>query len=258
MTGLIVKIKNITDAAQPIFVEAELVDYHGKKHIFRDKYPVFSSHEECSVPCMGEIRCVIINENDGSLVVDTSLIDGVNSVEGESCFEISKNQIRQIESSCVRINSQMKDLLQGIRFDDIPALNTFPVWEKMDPKGRTYWGTSHFWNLDCNGVSSTQDLSELEWNGNETNLEVDSRSEVPTMLRKTLGIIKAWQEQLEVCYGGTSFYILASYCDNSDEQNQRAFFATTTMRFWTERGGMPMTDFSDFYNWKEPAIVIFL
>ena len=258
MTGLIVEIKKITDQAQPLYVEAELVDIHGKRHVFHDKLPVFSSLEFSSFPCIGEIRCVIIDQNEESLVVDTSILDGVNSIEGEACFEISKNQIRQIDSSCVRINDQMKDLLQDIRFDDVPALNGFPIWEKKDQIGRIYWGTSHFWNLDRNGVLPTQDLSELEWDGNETNLEVDSRDEVPAMLRKTLGIVKAWKEHLEVNYGGRSFYILASYCDNTDEERKEEFFAVTTMRLWAERGDVPMTDFRNFNNWREPAIAIFV
>lgn len=159
----------------------------------------------------------------------------------------------------VRINKSMAAFLKDIDIGIIKPDYSYPIWEKKDKAGRPYWGVSHFFNIDRHGISREEDLSILEWDGNEVNLETHSEAGVQDILKGTIAIIKAWKEVLESDYGNVPFYILASYCDNREELESGEasdFFAITTFRFWAPRGQDTATDLSDFEEWKEPAILI--
>lgn len=88
-----VMITKITDESFPIFVEAVLTDYHGKSHYFTDKLPIFSLEHTPDLPCEGAIRCVIIQDNGESCLIDTSIPDDVQSTQGVFSFKVPKSQI---------------------------------------------------------------------------------------------------------------------------------------------------------------------
>ena len=88
-----VMITKITDESFPTFVEAVLTDYHGETHYFTDKLPIFSLERTPKLPCEGVIRCIIIQDNGETCLIDTSLPDGVWSTQGLFSFEVLKTQL---------------------------------------------------------------------------------------------------------------------------------------------------------------------
>ena len=160
----------------------------------------------------------------------------------------------------IQPNRAMKLLLQRhkINTDDVPAKHTSPIWKKQDQTGRPYWGVSDFWHLDQNGVPASEDLSQLEWDGNEVHLDAYAEDQIPGILRETIGIIKAWMRQLEQEEPDTPFLILASYDDGAELVNKEDFpdgFYSTTLRFWSPRGGNTVVNLASFEDWEQPALL---
>ena len=159
----------------------------------------------------------------------------------------------------MRINKSMSALLQGVQVENIAPNYAYPIWQKWDEAGRPYWGVAHFWHMDRHGISQDQDLSILEWDGNEVYLESRSEEDVQEMLKATIAILKAWKAILERDYSHVPFYLLASYCDNQEERERgeaAAFDASATFRFWAPRGQDAVVDLDNFDDWKEPAILM--
>ena len=157
-------------------------------------------------------------------------------------------------------NKAMKRLLQqhGIDVDDVPVKNAYPIWKKHDPAGRPYWGVSDFWHLDQNGVPSSEDLPQLEWDGNEVHLDACSEGQISGILRKSIGIIKAWERQLEREEPDMPFLILANYDDGAELVNKADFpngCYSITFRFWAPRGRNTVVDLSFFDDWEQPALL---
>ena len=88
-----VTITKITDNSFPIFVEAEFTDFYGETHCFSDKLPIFSLEHNPKLPCEGVIRCIVIQDNGETCLIDTSLPDGVWSTQGLFSFEVLKTQL---------------------------------------------------------------------------------------------------------------------------------------------------------------------
>ena len=160
----------------------------------------------------------------------------------------------------MRLNKKMNTLLRelGIDIDNISPEYDYPIWQKFDQAGRPYWGVSHFWNIDKRGVSGEQDLSQLDWDGNEMNLDAKSKAEIPKIFEKMIGIIKAWKEKLENNYPNTQLYIFASY-DNGDELEDNEDFPdgwySLTFRFYSPRGGNTVVNLESFDEWEQPALM---
>lgn len=93
IVGVKVTITRITDDSFPSFVEAMLTDYQGEAHYFTDKLPVFSLEDNPKLPYDGTIRCIVIQDNTESCLIDTSVPDDVRSIQGIFTFEVHKNQI---------------------------------------------------------------------------------------------------------------------------------------------------------------------
>lgn len=161
----------------------------------------------------------------------------------------------------MKTNSGMKSLLQKHlieSIDNIPENHEYPIWKKADIAGRMYWGVSSFWGLDDNPMHSHQDLSQLEWDGNEVYLDAQREEDVSDILRKAIGILVFWKNELETRYPDTPFYLLASY-DNGDMQimdEAESPVRSVTLRFWADRGGNTVIDLSKFNDWDQPAIVV--
>ena len=77
--------------------------------------------------------------------------------------------------------------IEGIVPDD-----SYPVWTKNDPFGRTYFGVGNFCGTDM-AIKEDTDLSWMEWEGNEVFLS-DEDSQV--LFERAVGIIKGWRDQL--------------------------------------------------------------
>ncbi|ADU20839.1 hypothetical protein [Ruminococcus albus] len=88
-------ITKITDnGTYPMWAEAELIDTHGKKHVFKDKLPIFA-HDDMDDTCPrdGVVRCFIKEEHDSFYVIDTRFPDDVESDDGETWFEVDKEKV---------------------------------------------------------------------------------------------------------------------------------------------------------------------
>ena len=160
----------------------------------------------------------------------------------------------------IQLNKAMKLLLQQhkIDVDSVKTRDSYPIWKKQDQAGRPYWGVSDFWNLDQNGVSASEELSQLEWDGNEVHLDAYAEDQIPEILRESIGIIKAWMVQLEHDEPDMPFLILASYDDGAELVNREDFphgCYSITFRFWAPRGGNTVVDLSSFEDWEEPALL---
>jgi hypothetical protein len=101
MPEIVVAIVRITDEAFPGFVACELVDAHGRGHIFVDKVPVVSDQEisaATALPALGRLACEIESEwKDEAgrvlLRVDTSRPHGIESTTGDTIFELLGEQV---------------------------------------------------------------------------------------------------------------------------------------------------------------------
>lgn len=160
----------------------------------------------------------------------------------------------------IQLNKAMKLLLQQHKID-VDAVNTnnsYPIWKKQDQAGRPYWGVSDFWNLDQNGVSASEGLSQLEWDGNEVHLDAYAEDQIPGILRESIGIIKAWMVQLEHDEPDMPFLILANYDDGAELVNKEDFpdgCYSITFRFWAPRGGNAVVNLASFEEWEQAALL---
>lgn len=159
----------------------------------------------------------------------------------------------------MKANQAMRLLLhkQGIDINAAPETHTSPIWKKQDPSGRPYWGTGEFWRVDEH-LSADQDLSQLEWDGNELHLDAYAKSSVAPMLRRGIGIMKAWKTQLAQEYPKTGFLLLASFDDGQEHINKDDFpdgFFSLTLRFWAVRDGDTVVELRDFDTWEQPAFL---
>lgn len=133
-------------------------------------------------------------------------------------------------------NEPAKKLFDCTAIDDISPDNEYNVWGKTDSYGRDYYGVANFWNAD-NNIKEDCDLSWLEWDGNEVNIDNEISDDISSLFRKTVGIIKSWELQLkELCPEG-QFAILASYDDGSDLIEESDPYFGFTLRFWKIREG---------------------
>ena len=136
-------------------------------------------------------------------------------------------------------NELAKKLFDCTAIDDILPDNEYIVWQKTDLYGRDYYGVGNFWGIvrKDEDIEENCDLSWLEWDGNEVNIDNEICDDISSLFRKTVGIIKSWELQLkELCPEG-QFAILASYDDGSDLIEESDTYFGFTLRFWKIREG---------------------
>ena len=66
------------------------------------------------------------------------------------------------------LNESAKLLFGSLAIDEIPLVNDYPIYKKTAPCGRTYYGA--YWGVDSD-IEKNCDLSWLEWDRNEVNVE---------------------------------------------------------------------------------------
>ena len=112
------------------------------------------------------------------------------------------------------VNESAKLIFDNSIVDNISPVNEYPIWRKQDQFGRTYYGVSHFWNMD-NSIDESTDLSWLEWDGNEIHIDGTENDNIMSVFTKAVGIAKAWSEQMKRDYTDEQFIIIASFDDGS-------------------------------------------
>ena len=105
MLGVKITILRYADDSHPGWAECELTDEHGKGWRFIEKVPVVTRADldsSSSYPQPGLIACQIIDRRlapDGREVVtiDTSIPWDIESISGETRFDVSPNQLVDFE-----------------------------------------------------------------------------------------------------------------------------------------------------------------
>lgn len=95
-----ITITKITSEDFPICLEFKLTDRHGYCHVFEEKAPVLLSENEPipeSFPKTIKLRCELIETCEDYVVISTSEPYGIDSIEGEICFEVSSKYIHGVE-----------------------------------------------------------------------------------------------------------------------------------------------------------------
>ena len=90
-----VEIIRFIDDSQPGWVECRLVDAWQREWLFEEKVPIVTSEylgSESSYPAQGAIDCIVIGRKtigpQEVVTIDTSKPWSVNSVGGETCFDV--------------------------------------------------------------------------------------------------------------------------------------------------------------------------
>lgn len=160
----------------------------------------------------------------------------------------------------MRANRSMALLLRehSVDPDAVRADNAYPIRKKRSRSGRPYWVVSHFWNLHKSGASAEEDLSRMEWDGNDVYLDAHSKAEITGILNKGVAVMNAWRRQLERRFPETAFCILAAF-DNGDMLENKEDFPdgsySLILRFWAVRSGSAVVDLTCFDEWDQPALL---
>ena len=85
-------LKIVNDTGYPTFVEFELIDSSGISHHFIDKVPIICTNDD-PIPPIGEMGCTVVGETETTFIVDTTLPDDIESLNGEYQFEVNKEQV---------------------------------------------------------------------------------------------------------------------------------------------------------------------
>lgn len=96
-----IKIIKITSDHQPGYVECTFYDAFNKKHIVQEKLPIVTEKHldaESNYPQDGIIAGEIIKESrnlkgDNIVTIDTSRPWGIDTIEGQSQFDVLEKQI---------------------------------------------------------------------------------------------------------------------------------------------------------------------
>ncbi len=160
----------------------------------------------------------------------------------------------------MKANKSMQLLLEenGIDLSETAGENAdYPIWCKTDAQGRAYWGVAHFWGLDKHPINPEQDLSLLEWDGNEIWLAAHTHAQTADMLRQTIGIFRFWRKEIEAKYPDIAFYLYASYDkgdllepDEGDEPT-----CSITLRLWADRGNNNIICLDTFDDRDQPLLI---
>jgi hypothetical protein len=100
MVGLRIEISRFVEDGQPNVVECRFLDAYGQEHFIIEKVPVISAEDlgpGDTYPRAEVIACTVIQkkgERDLEIVeIDTRRPWGIESVEGESLFDVRSNQL---------------------------------------------------------------------------------------------------------------------------------------------------------------------
>ena len=101
MLSVKVSIVRYTDDSVPGWVECRLIDALGHEHVFVEKVPIVTTADldaGSSYPQSGVIACVVLGSSEGDdgrqlAHIDTWTPDGVESVAGESRFDVFLEQL---------------------------------------------------------------------------------------------------------------------------------------------------------------------
>lgn len=147
-------------------------------------------------------------------------------------------------------NKNAKTLFDESIVDEIRPIDRYPIWEKTDPYGRKYYGVANFCGVG-GPASEDDDLSWLEWDGNEIFISDPDSKDVDALFKETIGIMKSWHNQLQDRFPDEKFVILASFDDGSFMIEECEPMPSFTLRFWKVREGQGLEEDCDY---EQPII----
>lgn len=160
----------------------------------------------------------------------------------------------------MRCNLLMQQLLQcclpEIHVHMLPD-RCYTIWMKVDRANRPYYGTADFCGLDRRPVPADENLSRLEWDGNEVRLSAEPEGCTADLLRKMMDILAFWQAEMEEKYPAVSFFLMASYDDGEDAvyEADDEPAPSITLRFWADRGDSSVADPENLENYAQPVLL---
>ncbi len=103
MQNVSVQIIRFVDSSFPESVECELVDANGKRHVIRDKVPIFTAEAldaKSYYPAPGSMQCEVVQRfqdgvGRGLVRVSTERL-GVESVDGVTQFTVDANLVSML------------------------------------------------------------------------------------------------------------------------------------------------------------------
>jgi hypothetical protein len=96
MQNVSVQIVRFVDGSFPGWVECELADADGRRHIIRDKVPLFTAEPldtESSYPTTGEMECEVLQRFRDESGKELVRLRGLESVEGVSEFTVAASLV---------------------------------------------------------------------------------------------------------------------------------------------------------------------
>lgn len=99
MIGVKVEITRYTDDSFPGWVECQLTDTHGRCWLFVEKVPVVTQSgldANSPYPQPGLIACNVIGQSGDATCIDTTHPWGIESIEGETRFEVMSSSLIEL------------------------------------------------------------------------------------------------------------------------------------------------------------------
>lgn len=96
MENVAVQIVRFVDGNFPGWVECELTDADGRRHLIRDKVPMFTTElldAESSYPTTGEMECEVVQRFRDESGQELVRLRGLESVEGISEFTVAASLV---------------------------------------------------------------------------------------------------------------------------------------------------------------------
>ena len=96
MQNVSIQIVRFVDGNFPGWVECELTDADGRRHLIRDKVPMFTAElldAESNYPTMGEMECEVVQRFRDESGQELVRLRGLESVEGISEFIVAASLV---------------------------------------------------------------------------------------------------------------------------------------------------------------------
>lgn len=98
MYAVKVSVNKVIDYGQPYWVECELTDAYGVKHLIHEKLPVVTQYynDDVDLPIDGLVYCEIVKWENDRVTINTENPIGIESVNGETVFTVLESQIVEV------------------------------------------------------------------------------------------------------------------------------------------------------------------
>jgi hypothetical protein len=96
MHDLAVQIVRFVDSSNPGWVECELVDAAGRRHILKDKVPIFTVEDldaDSKYPAPGSVGCEVVERYQNEKGQELVRVRTIESNEGVSEFTVSASVV---------------------------------------------------------------------------------------------------------------------------------------------------------------------